>query len=277
MIRLSLFLMTVLAATADPPMAGRRIDLGEASLFVPDGYQPVRGQVDVVLHLHGAASVVERAIVQSKPRSVLILFNRKGLSSVYAGPFSDPGLFTRLLAKTLAALKGEGLVKDPHLGQVVVSSFSAGFGGVREILGVPEHFARINGLILADSLYAGYLGDPARRQIDPAKMANFRRFAAEAAAGRKFMVVTHSAQVPAGYASTTETADDLIRSVGGKPAAAVEEWSQDWHLTRRTARGGFLVLGFAGTGPEDHMRHLRNIGLIFRAAPTPGTPGASSH
>jgi pimeloyl-ACP methyl ester carboxylesterase len=34
------------------------------------------------------------------------------------------------------------------------ASFSAGFGGIRELLAVPEHFARIDGLILADSLYA---------------------------------------------------------------------------------------------------------------------------
>ena len=155
---------------------------------------------------------------------------------------------------------------DPKIGRVIISTFSAGFGGVRELLAVPEHFARIDGLILADSLYAGYSGDPARRQIDPAKMAGFRKLAAEAAAGRKTMVVTHSAQIPAGYASTTETADDLIAHLSGKAEAVDEDWGDGWRLKRRFAKGRFLVLGFAGDGPEDHMRHLRQLGAIWRQA-----------
>ena len=83
---------------------------------------------------------------------------------------------------------------DLKIGRVFVSTFSAGFGGARELLAVPAHFARIDGLILADSLYAGYVGKPGDHKIDPAKMVGFRKFAAEAAAGRKTMIVTHSAE-----------------------------------------------------------------------------------
>ena len=147
-----------------------------------------------------------------------------------------------------------------------VSSFSAGFGGIRELLAVPEHLAQIDGVILADSLYAGYLGDPSQRRIDPAKMAGFRQFAAEAAAGRKTMIVTHSAQIPTGYASTTETADDLIAHVGGKADSVDQDWGDGWRLKGRFAKGRLIVLGFAGDGPDDHMRHLRRIDKIWLAA-----------
>ena len=268
---MSKWLSVVLALliVADPRLddSVRRIDLGEAVLVMPAGYRPRGGRADVMLHLHGAAPVVEKALAESGWVGPLLLFNRKGLSSVYTEPFRDPALFPRLLEKTRKEIAAAWPAFDLKIGRVFVSSFSAGFGGVRELLAVPAHFARIDGVILADSLYAGYLGDDvAKRQIDPAKMAGFRKFAALAAAGRKTMIVTHSAQVPAGYASTTETADDLIGHVGGKALAIDEDWGDGWRLRRRFAKGRFLVLGFAGAGPEDHMRHLRRINRIWRAA-----------
>lgn len=266
------FLLTGLALLAqskpveDAP-AGRRIDLGdEATLFVPEGYRPRDGAVDVVLHLHGAPGVIERALVDAKWPAVLIEFNRKGLSSVYTRPFADKALFPRLLESTLRSLSEAKLVEAPKLGRVAVSSFSAGFGGVRELLKVPEHFERIDVLILADSLYCGYEGDPAARKVDPRLMAGFREFARQAASGSKTMVLTHSAQVPEGYASTTETADDLLKIVGGEATPGRVDRGDGWVQVREFRRGGMVVLGFEGVGPEDHMRHLRRIATTWEIA-----------
>ncbi len=258
-------LALIAQAKADPiSAAGRRFDLGdEATLFVPDGYRPREGLVNVVLHLHGAPSVIESALVDAKWPAVLIEFNRKGLSSVYTKPFADRTLFPRLLDRTLKAFAEAKLADAPRLGKVAVSSFSAGFGGVRELLKVPEHFERIDTLILADSLYCGYEGDPAAKKVDPALMAGFREFARKAASGSKTLVVTHSAQVPEGYGSTTETADDLIEVVGGKPTPARVDRGSGWVQVREFRKGGLVVLGFEGVGPEDHMRHLRRIATIW--------------
>ena len=222
---LALLLLAQAPAPAPPP-DGRRVDLGgEATLFIPAAYKPAGGVVNVVLHLHGASSVVEPAIVGVGWPSVLVEFNRKGLSSVYTKPLTDRTLFPRLLDRTLAAVKEAKLADDPKLGWVVVSSFSAGFGGVRELLKVPEHYDRIGAVVLADSLYSGYRGDPKEHRVDPDLMAGFRRFASDAAMGRKSLLVTHSAQVPEGYASTTETADDLIAMLSAaspsRPAATL--------------------------------------------------------
>lgn len=248
--------------TGATPPPGRRVALpDEATLFIPEGFRPAENAgVDVLVHLHGVPGVIEPAFLGSKLPGVLVTFNRKGLSSVYTKPFSDPALLTRLTDSALKALKAPGAAKAPGLGRLVISSFSAGFGGVREILKVPEHFARVDGLIMADSIYCGYAGGPARHVVDPALMDGFRRFAVEAAAGRKTMLVTHSAQVPEGYASTTETADDLIAAAGAKSEPGRTDRGDGWVQTRRAAVGNFLVLGFEGTGPEDHMRHLRRIG-----------------
>ena len=262
----ALALLAQAKPSEDAP-SGRRIDLaGEATLFVPEGYRPRDGAVDVVLHLHGAPRVIETALVEAKWPAVLVEFNRKGLSSVYSGPFSDRTLFPRLLDATLRAVRNEKLTDNPKLGRVAVSSFSAGFGGVRELLKVPEHFERIDALILADSLYCGYEGDKAARVVDPRLMAGFREFATLAASGRKTLVVSHSAQVPEGYASTTETADDLLRIVEGRATPGRVDRGGGWVEARSYRKGGLTVLGFEGAGPEDHMRHLRRIAALWEIA-----------
>ena len=248
------------------PAEGRRVSLAdEATLFIPEGYKPRDGRlVDVVVQLHGAGSVVESALVETRWPSVLIEFNRKGLSSVYTKPFTDPSLFPRLLDSAIKAVDDAKIVKSPRTGRVVVSSFSAGFGGVREILKNRESYARIDGLIMADSIYCGYTGNRAEHQVDPKLMDGFKRFAIEAAAGRKTLLVTHSEQVPEGYASTTETADFLIAAVGGMSKTEKIDWGRGLSQTRIFSNGKFEVLGFAGKEADDHMRHLRQVAKLWK-------------
>jgi hypothetical protein len=257
---------------AAPTAPGRRVDLGEATLFIPSDHERAAATVDLTLHLHGAPSVIEPAFVAAKRPGALIAFNRSGLSSVYARPFSDAALLPRLIERALKELADPAAAAPPRPGRLTVSSFSAGFGGVRELLKVPAHFDRIDTLVMADSLYAGYAPDAAgpHKAVDPNLMDGFRRFALEAAAGRKTFVLTHSAQVPEGYSSTTETADFLIKAVGGAAEPSDVRWTETWTQTRRFARGRFLVLGFAGAEPADHLAHLRGIARIWQAIPASG-------
>ena len=135
----SFVLAVVIASSLGPENIVRRIDLGEAVMVLPAGYRPQGGRTDVILHMHGAGSVVEKALVESGWQGPLLLFNRKGLSSVYSEPFRDPALFPRLLEKAQKAIATAWPNEDPKIGRVFVSSFSAGFGGIRELLAVPEH------------------------------------------------------------------------------------------------------------------------------------------
>jgi hypothetical protein len=184
---------------------------------------------------------------------------------VYADHFADEGRFERLLTDVEAVLRRESAARPWRVGRVVVSSFSAGFGGVRQLLRQPAAFARIDALVMADSIYCGYAGDPALKQVDAELMAGFLRFARLAADGKKQFVLSHSRQVPEGYASTTETADYLIAQLGlSRQDAGTEPWPGGLRLLSRCERGGFEVLGFDGAEPEDHMRHLRNIGAQLR-------------
>jgi hypothetical protein len=190
-----------------------------------------------------------------------------GLSKVYADRFRDPKAFARILDETSAQLKDLGVAQRPTLRRVVVSSFSAGFGGVRELLKDPAAYARIDALVMADSLYAGYAGDPARRQVDPKLMEGFVRFARDAAAGRKVFILSHCDLQPDGYASTAETADYLIAALGGKRDLASDPWpAEGLTLTSRYRNGRFEVYGFAGTTGADHMRHLHGLWVLLKRA-----------
>lgn len=256
------------AVSAAEPVAGERIAIGDdAMLFIPKGYKPEGDAVRVFLHLHGAASAVEPALVSKDRRAVLIEFNRKGLSSVYTKPFSDPALFPRLLDSAMKAIQEKRLSRDPKPSEVIVCSFSAGFGGVREMLKVPSAFERIDALVLADSLYAGYDGDIKNRVIDRKAMEGFVKFAREAAAGRKAMLISHSEVVPDGYASTAETASYLIKDLGAVETATEVNWGDGWRQTRSAVKGRFVVLGFSGNEGIDHLRHLRREGELWDRLP----------
>lgn len=271
---MTLLLLTLLLTTA--PESGDPIELESGLVFLPPEIaRPPAGppSVDLVLHLHGAVPVVQKAVADAGWNLPVLIFNRKGLSSVYTAPFQDPALLDTLVDRVRAALTRA--VPDWRFSnrpRLLVSSFSAGFGGVREILKSPDHVDRISALVLADSLYCGYQSDDPALGLDPEKMAGFRAFAQLAARGEKSMLVSHSAQVPEGYASTTETADDLARTAGADFEAVHQDLGEQWKLSRRCRSGRLLILGFEGSGPEDHMRHLRQLGLLWKQLTPASSP-----
>lgn len=259
--------LVILGLFQNPEADGRRSVLpGGGTVLVPSDL-PESGPIDLVIHLQGAVEAVDRALEESGWTAVAVVVNEPGLSSAYARPFSDPDRFPTLLDEARIAIAERVPGVDLDGGRLIVSSFSAGFGGVRELLQQPEAVDQIDALVLADSLYCGYEGDPADRRLDPEKMAGFRRFAIEANAGRKAMLVSHCALIPDGYGSTAETADDLVRHVGGSFEDLDEDLGDGWRLSRRFERGSLRVLGFEGTEGEDHLRHLRRLGELWRDLP----------
>lgn len=251
------------AGTHLPPVRVVTLSLGR--LEIPAGHRPTNAAPDLWVHLHGAPEVVARNLEGAgwlQPRLNVTL---PGLSSVYRRAFAEPGSLIRLLDEARAAFSRETGHPAPAWGRVAVSSFSAGFGGVREMLKHEPSFARIDALVLADSLYAGYAGDPAERRVDPELMAGFLRYAREAVAGRKQMVVSFCQLRPEGYASTGETAAYLVRETGLETTTCREEWVSGWICLSRAAKGELRLLGFAGDQAEDHLKHLRNLGRLVPA------------
>lgn len=224
----------------------------------------------VWLHLHGATATVEQQFARIGAPGVLVTLTLPGLSKVYADHFSEPRVFGELLQEVADIVRKRGGGDGWEPGPWMVSSFSAGFGGVRQLLRQPEAFERIAMLVMADSIYCGYAGSVSERRVDPELMAGFTAYARLAAEGKRRMLVTHSAQVPEGYASTTETADFLIAALGGRREVAEESWGEGLVSTGRFAQSSLEVVGFAGREAEDHLQHLRSLGVFLaRASSTP--------
>lgn len=255
--------------TQPAPPPGERFGLPTVGeVFVPAALPRDLTQVDLVVHFHGTPRVSEREFAAARLRGVLVTVNYGGLSGAYEQPFSDETLFDRVLAEALTALKERQLVA-PHATwrRVCVSSFSAGFGAVRALLKVPAYFDRIDALYLADTLYAGYVEEDGVRKVNPANVRDFVRFAAEAAAGRKTLLVTHSYLVPGSYAGTHETADELVVAAGAERRAVDEPGPAAMRIVSRAERGSFRLWGCAGTTGDDHMAHFRNMRFWYRELP----------
>ena len=81
----------------------------------------------------------------------------------------------------------------------------------------------------------------------------------EAVAGRKQLVITHSEIFPGTFASTTQTTDYLIASLGLK-RQPVLKWGPGGMQQLSEARAGKLrILGFAGNTAPDHIDHFHGL------------------
>jgi hypothetical protein len=253
------------AADTAPAIRFEQHRIGKAVVSLPPQWKARGAEIPVWIHLHGAPAVLEANFAGIGAPGVLVNITLPGLSKIYADHFAETWTFPELLREVEALLRRTAPEQLWTLGKVTVSSFSAGFGGVRQLLRQPAAFDRIAALVMADSIYCGYAGDITRRQVDAELMAGFVRFAELAAAGKKRLLISHSRQIPEGYASTTETADYLINKIGGeRKTVEAGEWPGGLKLQTQFARAGFEVLGFEGEAPEDHMRHLRGIGAFMQ-------------
>ena len=153
---------------------------------------------------------------------------------------------------------------------ISVTSWSAGYGAVREILKVKENYARVDRLLLIDGLHVGYVGgalgidasQPSPIETDGLRV--FLQFARDAVAGRKRMIVTHSEIFPGTYASTTETADWLLDQLGLKRKAVVKWGPMAMQQLSEVRAGRFLLMGFAGNSAPDHVDQLHSLPALLK-------------
>jgi hypothetical protein len=253
----------------DTRAAGKRLTLPLGELFLSDRFSP-RDQIPLVVHFHGDPLVVEQHIAKSAPGAALLTINLGAGSSRYAAPFSDPARFRMLLDE---AASGVGMItgRRPVWSSVTMTSFSAGYGAVRAILQVPDNFALVNNLLLADSLHSSYLteGDATQPRasdlpVDPTGVAAFVSFAAEAAANKKRFWITHSEVYPGTYASTTETADAVLASLKVERRPVLERGPLGMQQLSAARVGGFVLAGYAGNSAPDHLDHFYAIGDWLR-------------
>ncbi|MDF1788965.1 MAG: hypothetical protein P1U82_24095 [Verrucomicrobiales bacterium] len=241
----------------------RSLHIGETQNISGDGtmvvchYPKDSGKpIDLLVHFHGMASVAAANFEKLNWKGALVVINFKGLSAAYAKPFrEDSALLESVLEQAAKTVGPETICRS-----LTVSSFSAGYGAVREILKTPKFFERIDALIAADSMYASLEKDRETRQPLETHMRDYLRFAKLASDGKKTFIITHSSQETP-YASTTETANALLQALDINREQSAQPSTAPLKLSTKAIKGKFTVFGYDGISGEDHLHHLRHIHL----------------
>lgn len=237
-----------------PP--GRREKLELGALFIPAKLR-LKSSVPLFIHFHGGTWLPEVAGARIGNTAVISIQIGSG-SGAYAKAFGDAQLFSRLIAE--AEMKA-GVKFHP----VSLTAWSAGYGAVREILKAPESYARVERVLLIDGLHSGYVGSKPGQgssqesQIETENLEVFLKFARDAVAGHKQMIVTHSEIFPGTFASTTETADWLLAQLALKRKAVVKWGPMQTQQLSEVRAERFLLIGYAGNSAPDHVDQLHSL------------------
>ncbi len=215
------------------------------------------GSFDVVFHFHGREPIRKewvRAMDGSPSDAVLVAVDLGIASEPYRETFRDPRTFSQVLLAVEHELQRRSGNPRAFAQNITLSSWSAGYGAIEQLLSQPVPRARVGSVVLLDGLHAGFRDSG----LDPERMAPFVEFAKRAATGSRLLFVSHSSIRTPSYASTTQTARYLVWKVGGRPEATGNIVSDPMGLERYTTftRGNFHVRGFAGNGAADHCAHL---------------------
>jgi hypothetical protein len=246
-------------------------------LFIPQGWgPPAPTNIELTVHFHGAAWFAIDEHLRRGLRGPLLTFSPGEGSTIYRRAFENPARFSRLLRHIEGELKRNGASTDSHITAVDISSFSAGYGAVRELVKSPEYRAIIRRIVLCDSLYASFAPGsstkPAPEHIDP-----WIPFAKMAAKGEKTFVLTHSLVPTPTYASTAQCATALIEAVGGS-RMIVERGSipatldPEFPLLTRSDIGHFHVWGYDGADAAAHVTHVRHLADVWKTLDAAGAP-----
>lgn len=233
-----------------PP--GRRVTLESGTLFIPAKLQ-TKTSLSLLIHFHGGTWLPE--IAGTRTGAAVIAMQLGSGSGVYAKAFSDSLRFSALLkeAETKSGVK---------FSSVTLSAWSAGYGAIREILKVPENYARVDRVLLIDGLHTGYAeGKPGPQEshLETEALEIFVMFARNAVAGQKRLMITHSEIFPGTFASTTETTDYLLTQLGLKRRAVVKWGPMKTQQLSEVKQGKFRLTGYAGNSAPDHVDQLHSL------------------
>ncbi len=256
-------------ASAQLPVAtGRQVAMSNAAwkLFIPSTYQQRPDNVaDLLVHFHGDPQTVWNNAEYAHLNAVIVTVNYSGLSSAYSTPFSNAALFQSLVDEALAKVRQQADFSNTlQWDKLAVSSFSAGYGAVREILKSASYRNQINALLAADSLYATTAADGT--PLD-SQMADYKTFATLAKNGDKTFLFSHS-QVPTyTYESTEETGNELLQHLDLTATPVNTNGLGTLHFYREAHSGKFHLWGATGADGDAHLEHLRYIGEFLHELP----------
>lgn len=219
------------------------------------------GDARLVVHFLGAAWLAEYAVSRVES-TIAAVVNLGAGSGVYDRAFSEKGSFDTLLARTERAVS-QSVGTDVRFRRVTLVGFSAGHGAIRAILRDSTQFGRVDAILLLDGMHTSYVPEGTvladGGTLDTTNLVGFVRFARAAMRGEKRFLVTHSEIFPGTFASTTETADYLLRTLGLHRTPVLQWGPRGMQQLSEVHAGGFELLGFAGNSAPDHIDHLHRM------------------
>jgi hypothetical protein len=230
-------------------------------VFLPSGASRARS-VKVAILFHGAAFVTESAVTRLGKGYAAATVNLAPGSGVYDRTFSDPAVYDSLIAgitRELSAAAGRQLTVN----DVVLVGFSAGHGAIRAILRDSTRFRGVASVLLLDGLHTSYVPEGTVLEkggtLDERNLDVWVRFARAAMRGEKRFLITHSEIFPGTFASTTETTDYLVRTLGMHRTPVLRWGPGGMQQLSEAKRGRFEIMGFAGNSAPDHIDQLHGL------------------
>lgn len=229
--------------------AGRREKLAAGTLFIPQAVADQKA-APLLVFMHGGSWIPEVAAAKHA-MAVLVIQRGDG----YKALFEKEGAFEAIVdaAEAKAAMNWT---------QITIGGWSAGCQGIRAMLRHESAVKRIDRVIMIDGIHTSYTDGkpgPLESKIDTEVLQPIAVFAREAIAGRKAMLITHSEIFPGTFASTTETADWLLRELSIKRHAVVKWGPMKTQQLSEAKQGSFHLLGFAGNSAPDHVDQLHAL------------------
>jgi hypothetical protein len=231
-----------------PPGWREKLDVG--TLYMPAG---LAARPSLLVFFHGDTWIPEIAAQRNRTAAISVLAGEG--SGVYTRLFEDPQRFLRLLKEA------EAKAHKPF-GRVILGGWSAGCGALHQILKSPQSYARVNAVICIDGVHTDYVDGkpgPLESSITEENLQVWLHLGRDAVAGRKRFLLTHSEIVPGAYASTTETADYLLKHLRVWRRAVLKGGPMGMQQISEASRGKFLLQGFAGDSAPDHVDQLHSL------------------
>jgi hypothetical protein len=237
-----------------PP--GRREKLMLGTLFLPAGIKASSGTL--LFFFHGGTWLPEVAAAEN--RMAVVTVQAGSGSGTYARLFEDPARF-------IALLKEAESKAGVRFGRVLLGGWSAGCGAIRQILRAPESYARVDAALMIDGIHTDYVDGkpgPLESKIGGENLEIWLQLARDAIAGRKRAIVTHSEIFPGTFASTTETADYLLKQLGGARRPVLKWGPMGLQQLSEARAGKFLLIGYAGNSAPDHVDQLHSLPVFLK-------------
>ncbi|GEP44973.1 hypothetical protein [Brevifollis gellanilyticus] len=227
-----------------PP--GTREKLEAGTLFIP---KAIIGQKEapLLIFMHGGTWVPEVAAAKHGMAALVI---QRG--DGYRALFEKEDALTTLVTEASAKA-------SIQWSRITVGGWSAGCQGIRAMMHSAASVQITDRALMIDGIHTSYVDGkpgPLESKIDTAALAPIASFAREALADRKRLLITHSEIFPGTFASTTETADWLLRELA-VPRQAVLKWApMKTQQLSEARRGSFQLIGLAGNSAPDHVDQL---------------------